>query len=303
MGDAASQPRRYADEVTANCERVLVTLMSRLGPQKESFFLVGGLTPRYLVKARPPEVPPHGGTGDIDVVVDVAVLAGAEAYRTLEENLRRMGFAPVINAKGNAVTWRWRIEVAAHQSVILEFLAEHPKRAPGQTRALPEEQGVTAVNIPHASMVIDLHDRQEVTAELLGGDGVSTQIIAHANLVSFICLKAFAMDQRREDKDAHDLVYCLRYVEGGLERAVADFAAGLEGAHGKTIADALAILRRQFAGDGPVEGYNRPGPMAVARYDLGAADANREARALRQREASGLVEMFLERLAAWGLRA
>ena len=36
--------------------------------------------PRYLVTARPPAVPAHAGTGDIDVVVDLAVLADTEAY-------------------------------------------------------------------------------------------------------------------------------------------------------------------------------------------------------------------------------
>ena len=38
----------YKDEVTRNCERVLVTLLRGLGPWKNSVYLVGGLTPRYL---------------------------------------------------------------------------------------------------------------------------------------------------------------------------------------------------------------------------------------------------------------
>ena len=38
----------YKDEVTRNCERVLVTLLRGLGPWKDSVYLVGGLTPRYL---------------------------------------------------------------------------------------------------------------------------------------------------------------------------------------------------------------------------------------------------------------
>jgi hypothetical protein len=57
----------YKDEYTADCERVLVTLLRGLGPWKDSVFLVGGLTPRYLVPARPPAVPPHAGTLDVDV--------------------------------------------------------------------------------------------------------------------------------------------------------------------------------------------------------------------------------------------
>ena len=51
----------YTDQYTVDCERVLVTLLRGLGPWKESVFLVGGLTPRYLVVARPPAVPAHAG--------------------------------------------------------------------------------------------------------------------------------------------------------------------------------------------------------------------------------------------------
>ena len=43
----------YNEQVTRDCERVLVTLLRNLGPWKDSIFLVGGLTPRYLVPDRP----------------------------------------------------------------------------------------------------------------------------------------------------------------------------------------------------------------------------------------------------------
>ena len=57
-----------------DCERVLVTLLRGLGPWKDSVFLVGGLTPRYLVPARPPAVPAHAGTLDVDVVIALQIL-------------------------------------------------------------------------------------------------------------------------------------------------------------------------------------------------------------------------------------
>ena len=69
----------YSDRYTLDCERVLVTLLRGLGPWKESVYLVGGLTPRYLVPARPPAVPPHAGTMDVDIVIDLQLLADTEA--------------------------------------------------------------------------------------------------------------------------------------------------------------------------------------------------------------------------------
>lgn len=81
----------YSTRYTADCERVLVTLLRGLGPWKDSIYLVGGLTPRYLVVARPPLVPAHAGTLDVDIVIDLQILADTRAYRTLEENLGKMG--------------------------------------------------------------------------------------------------------------------------------------------------------------------------------------------------------------------
>jgi hypothetical protein len=79
----------YSEDVTRDCERVLVTLFSGLGPWRDSVFLVGGLTPRYLVTARPPDVPAHAGTGDIDVVVDLAVLADTEPRQHSDDTALR----------------------------------------------------------------------------------------------------------------------------------------------------------------------------------------------------------------------
>src|SRR3546814_6087095 len=131
--------------VTAACERVLVTLLRGFGPWKEAVFLVGGLTPRYLVAARPPEVPQHAGTGDVDVVVDVGILTDTEAYSTLEENLHTMGFDRGTNENGVKVSWRWEARLETGITMILEFLAEHPELGGGQVKVLPTEGNVSAL--------------------------------------------------------------------------------------------------------------------------------------------------------------
>jgi len=61
----------YCGHYTADCERRLVTLLRGLGPWKTSVYLIGGLTPRYLVPASPPTVPAHAGTLDVDIVIDL----------------------------------------------------------------------------------------------------------------------------------------------------------------------------------------------------------------------------------------
>ena len=73
-----------------------------------SFYLIGGLTPRYLVPARPPAVPAHAGTMDVDIVIDLQILADTQAYQTLEENLKKLGFERAVNEKQQKLSWRWQ---------------------------------------------------------------------------------------------------------------------------------------------------------------------------------------------------
>lgn len=283
----------YADAYTLDCERVLLTLLRGLGPWKNSVYLVGGLTPRYLVSARPPEVPPHAGTMDVDIVIDLQLLADTEAYHTLEDNLRRLGFERATNEKGQRLSWRWQTRTEHGALMILELLADAPEIAGGRVQPLPTEGTISALNIPHSSIVFDLHQTTEIQAELLGGAGVATEIVRHANLVSFTCLKAFAFDQRFERKDSHDLIYCIEHAPEGLDAAAAAFREALAGKHGAVLGDALAILRRRFCSDEKVEGFRKDGPVAVAFFEQGEELEMRDTRILRQREASDLVEHLL----------
>jgi hypothetical protein len=277
---------------TDACEQVLVTLLRGMGPWKESVFLVGGLTPRYLVKDRPPKIPAHAGTTDVDIVVDLKVLIDTEAYRTLEENLHNMGFVRGTNNKGEKISWRWQVKADNGDVMLLELLVDDPEMG-ARVGPLPTDGNVSAVNIPHASIVLDMHDVVEVSATLLGDNGIAREAIRHANLVSFTCLKAFALEHRNERKDAHDLVYCLRYTHADLAVTAAKFRETLNGKHAEVVRRALEILRVRFASDDHAEGHTKDGPVAAAKFELGDNRETREARALVQRDASTLVERLL----------
>lgn len=288
----------YSDQYTQDCERVLVTLLRGLGPWKESVYLVGGLTPRYLVRARPPVVPAHAGTLDVDIVIDLQILADTEAYHTLEDNLRKMGFERAENDKRQKLSWRWQTRTEHGALIVLELLADAPEIAGGKVQPLPTDGTISALNIPHSSIVFDLHQISEIEAELLGGDGIAVERIKHANLVSFTCLKALAFDQRFERKDAHDLIYCLEHAPEGVDAVAQAFRQEREGKHGNVVKSGIAILRIRFAQVGETEGYRKDGPVAVAKFELGESDEpeQREARALRQREVSDVIERLLERI-------
>ncbi len=287
----------YSDQVTRDCERVLVTILRNLGPWKESIFLVGGMTPRYLVRDRPPVVPPHAGTLDLDIVIDVVILEDTDAYRTLEENLRKIGFKNAANDKGQNLNWRWWIKMEDGSTVILELLADRPDIMGGKVKPLPTDGNISALNVPHSSMVFDLHDSIDVTAELLGGDGLTTETIRYANIVSFVCLKALAFDHRAERKDAHDLVYCIEHGSGGWEAAATAFRGQMGGKYGDVVLLCVRLLRKHFASNDQTEGYRQNGPVKVANFELGESE-DRENRILRQRQVADVMEAFLDAIGA-----
>ncbi|MHB8563827.1 MAG: antitoxin [Acidiferrobacteraceae bacterium] len=288
----------YSDKYTIDCERLLVTLLRGLGPWKNSVYLIGGLTPRYLVRARPPIVPAHAGTMDVDLVIDLQILADTDAYHTLEDNLKKMGFERAENAQQQKLSWRWQTRTEHGALMVLELLADAPHITGGRVQPLPTEGTISALNIPHSSIVFDLHQVTEIQAELLGGNGVATEKIKHANLVSFTCLKSFAFDQRFERKDAHDLIYCIEHAPEGMGGVAESFRKERGGKHGAVIQAALVILRNRFAQGDKTEGYRKDGPVSVAKFELGESDEpeQREARALRQREASDVIDQLLGRI-------
>jgi hypothetical protein len=157
----------YSDPYTDECERVLLTLLSGLGPYQDSLCLVGGLTPRYLVKDRPPKVEPHAGTGDVDLVIDLALLTDTQAYATLEENLERLGFERAENQEGRKQSWRWKTVTKQGSTMIVEFLADDPERSGGKVMPLPTEGKISALNIPHSAMVFDMCEVREIDGELI----------------------------------------------------------------------------------------------------------------------------------------
>jgi len=282
----------YSQPVTEACERVLVTLVRGLGPWKESIYLIGGLTPRYLVQ-QPLKGVPHIGTTDVDIVVELEMLADTDAYHTLEENLTKLGFERGKNKDGKQTNWRWEAKTEDGITVVLELLADNPKLSGGRVKPLPTEGNISALNIPHSSMVFDHHIVRTIRAPLLKNGGIAEEKIRHADIVTFLCLKAFALDQRKENKDAYDVIFCLENFEGGAAAVADAFKKAQTGKYANVIERAVEIFRKRFADDEQTEGYLKDGAVMAAEFD-GLSD--REGRVLRQRQATDAVTAFLDAL-------
>ena len=101
-------------------------------------------------------------------------------------------------------------------------------------------------------------------------------------------------DRAIANGDAHDLVYCIEHADGGLNAAAEAFQSAREGKHGAVIEEVIGILKRHFTDDSKTDGYLKDGPVAVAKFELGDEEELRDARILRQRDASDVIARLLE---------
>jgi predicted nucleotidyltransferase len=275
------------------CERTLVTLLRGLGPWKAAICLVGGLVPRYLIdRSAEGETPPHAGTTDVDIVVDLEILAQTEAYRRLEQNLKALGFVRGTNEEGNVQHYSWRRSVGSGITVIVDLLCDASFTEGGQVAVLPGERRLSALKVPGAHLAMQDNVGVELTANLLDEGGVATETIRVAGIVPFVVLKALAYQDRFEEKDAYDLIYCLSYYRAGPVDVAAAFAHSMQQFPDEPLfAQAVAILRDRFTADEYTPGTRKDGPVSYARFltDPGRSDLDARCR----QEAAGVVQAFL----------
>ena len=278
----------YSLDVTAACESTLLTLLGAFGTLKDTLRLVGGLVPRYLTPATPPDVPAHAGTSDVDIVLNIQVLAAGEGYATLAEQLGDRGFTRFVNSNGAVSSWQWQRRVDEHVSVLVEFLCD-TDGGPAVKLVSLEGERVSALSMPFMGIVHKWFQVHKVTGQVLDG-GMSTEIIRIADVPAFIILKALALDNRMQNKDASDLIHVLRYA-GELDHVAALIVEReASGDYPGAVDAGVAALRKRFCNNEDGEGYLKVGPVGYAAFHV---TGDEEERMREQRFAAGLVEKLV----------
>lgn len=272
----------YDDVTTGRCERALVTLLGDIGPWSERIYLVGGLAPRYIVGTLPGGVALHVGTTDVDLVIGLALGDDSpETYRTLANNLKTSGFTAEMSFR-----WKRSVEGAA---VTVEFLCETDEVEPGKIFKPRVDAGsaLGAFNVRGAQLVTRDYLSREIEADRLDGGGLSRVAVRVANILSYTVLKILAFQDRHENKDAYDLVYCLLNFGDGPEDA--GRSASVSPIRDEPqVHEAMRLLGERFAA------VTHDGPVAYGAFLAGLDDEEGAAR-LRQ-EAVAVVREFLRGL-------
>ncbi|MFC2971007.1 hypothetical protein ACFOJE_02095 [Azotobacter bryophylli] len=271
---------------------MLVTLLSAFGTLKDTLRLVGGLVPRYLTPEQHPNVPAHFGTSDVDIALNLTVLA-SENYASLSDQLKERGFSRWVNERtGWDTAWRWEYRISPKQVVLVEFLRGATEDCPAGEKTPLDGENIAALAVQHMEIVHDWFESKKIEAEMLGGRGVTIETVHYADVPAFIILKALAFHSRAERKDAGDLIHVMRYA-GELEEVVRRFVERAQsGLHPVAIKACRQALKERFCDTDKTPGFELIGPKSYAQFMLGeGADENELVSEARY--ASGLIERFL----------
>lgn len=225
--------RGYSLETTERVKEVCLSVATHLNDVlQEDLFLVGGLVPT-LLDCGPGR---HVGTRDVDMGFNVGIRE-AEHYTALTERLRQAGFAP----EDPKLKWRWVLETE-NARVLLEFLI-----ASDQALGRPKFERISDDLDALAIYGLDLAFRDWESVELSGlttKKERATRTVRVCGPGAFVLLKALALNNRGENKDAYDLHYVVQHWVYGKP----DIARRIEGLLVEPSAQAaLTYLRRDFA--------------------------------------------------------
>jgi hypothetical protein len=244
-----------------------------LGQYRGNVVVIGGWVPELL---HPHD---HVGSTDVDLALDHKALTEV-GYETIERLLLDAGYER--GAQPNQYIRKAVVE-GKEIEVPVDLLAGEYGGV-GRRRRHQRIQDVLARKARGSDLAFRLSEDVEIEGELPRG-GRFAVAVRVASDVPFLVMKALALDERDNPKDAYDILYCIDHFPGGPEALADRFGPHV----GRPIVqEALEKLAKNFASPDHV------GPRSVAAFEDELADD--EERVIVMRRAFEEVNRLLVRL-------
>jgi predicted nucleotidyltransferase len=227
---------------TSASRAVLVEVLNVLGAFRERIVLVGGWVPDLLFPGRG-----HMGSLDVDLAISRESL-DLNAYRTILARMIKAGYSH------HTSPTCFRKHVAGVEEPVKVDLVAGQYEGGGKTRTIQVNE-LEVNTLRGLDLAFEIW--QEIQLSGVMPDGVENTVRARiVRPEGYILIKAFALDERQNPKDAYDIVFVLRNYPPDIE-TLADRVRPL--LSNPRACEGYEILKAKFAKLGSV------GPSRAAR--------------------------------------
>ena len=257
------------------CRSVLVEVLTILAKDLDKLVVVGGWVPELAFPERG-----HIGSLDVDLALDATRLQPM-AYESIGGKLAQAGYArspEMMNrffrqVPGSAI--EIRVDLITGEFAGIESEGAH-QRIQGLT--IWKARGI---ELAFAS-------QQEISIEgVLPGGGHNKVMARVPTIPAYLCIKAITLGERKKEKDAYDIFFCIDNFPGGPRALAREFRAIIGN---PLVAEGISVLRAKFA---RLDGV---GPVWAALVAAGVDFQNLEVKQNWQRRAFEIVHALLREL-------
>lgn len=259
------------------CRAVLIGVLTILAKDLDKLAVVGGWVPELAFPNKG-----HIGSLDVDLALDARKLEPL-AYESIRRKLADAGYQQ--SPKMSNRFYRSIHETALQVKVDL-ITGEFPEISAEGTHHRVQELVVWKARGVDLAFAF----QQEVAVEGTLPNGGHNRVTAKIPMIAaYLCIKAITLSERKKEKDAYDICFCIENYPGGYKKLAEEF-------RGKTdhplIAEGIAILREKF---GRLDGI---GPVWAAQTAEGATAGTGFDLEMEQRRAYELVNALLRKISS-----
>ena len=257
------------------CRAVLIEVLTILARDLDKLAVVGGWVPELAFPNQG-----HIGSLDVDLALDARQLEPM-AYESIRRKLLDAGYQQ--SAEMSNRFFRNMPNTSIQVKVDL-ITGEFPELASGGTHHHIQELAVWKARGVDLAFIF----QQDVVVEGTLPNGGHNQVTAKMPIIAaYLCIKAITLSERKKEKDAYDICFCIENYPGGYQKLAEEF-------RGKTdhelIAEGIAILRDKF------EQLDSIGPVWAAQTAEGATVGAGVDLEMEQRRAYEIVNALLREI-------
>lgn len=261
----------YTDLGTHAVDSVLLEIHQVLAQYAQNIVVVGGSVPSLLIKAEEQ----HVGTLDIDLALDHRSIAGG-GYNTIRELLLEAGYEET----SSEFRFERKVEMGGQTVAVVVDLLSQQYGGSEELDPVQHIQDASAVKVRGCDLAFELNVEVNVSGHLPSGAEV-TRTVKVADMVAFLTMKGCALVGRNKQKDAYDIVYCLKHYQESGRDIKEDFKNWVDN---KLVREGLGYIAKEFSSE------NGRGPTMVADFE---DTDDPEERELIKRDAFERVRAFL----------